>query len=108
MGPFFETSKFWNFIQNMWEWALVKNIDFRLNFNIYVLNPDIDAGHLCILPTIPMIHESFMIHGSKTITQWSYHVTPEAKIHESNECKKLYKNILKSLNKYFWDVPKLE
>ena len=61
----------------------------------------VNAGHLCIIPTIPMIHESFMKNWYKTITHWSYHTSPEAKQLEAIECQKLYDNILLSLNKYF-------
>ena len=61
----------------------------------------VDAGHLCIIPTIPMVHESFMAMGIKTLYQWSRHRTPESKVHEAAECQKLYHNLVSSLDRYF-------
>ena len=60
----------------------------------------VDAGHLVIIPTIPMVHESFMKNWFKTVTHWSRHTTPESKINEAKECHVLYQNIISSLQKY--------
>ena len=61
-----------------------------------------EAGHLCILPTIPMCHETFFAMGPlKTITEWSTNSTYEEKIKEANECQRLYNDILINLKKYF-------
>ena len=61
-----------------------------------------EAGHLIILPTIPMVHESFMSLGSvKTITEWSTNTTYDQKIKEANESQRLYDDILLNLKKYF-------
>jgi len=61
----------------------------------------IKAGHLCILPTIPMIHESFVLYDKlKTVMNWGRISDKDEKLEESYECSKLYDNILFSLRKY--------
>ena len=62
----------------------------------------VKAGHLTILPTIPMIHETKMnVGNARFLMKWSQCTTPSEKIEESIEAQKLYQNILFSLNKYF-------
>ena len=61
----------------------------------------INAGHLCILPTIPMIHESFVIYDTwKSVMKWGRIESDEGKVKESHECQKLFDSILVALNKY--------
>ena len=62
----------------------------------------VNAGHLCVIPTIPMVHETTQNVGKlRTVTQWSRCTTPSDKINESIEAHKLYQNSLLSLTKYF-------
>jgi hypothetical protein len=64
------------------------------------------AGHLPLIPTIPMISSSFTIlpykNGVfKSIIDYSRNRTDEQKIMEQRECQKMYDNVTMSLNKYF-------
>jgi len=61
----------------------------------------IKAGHLCILPTIPMVHQSFVLYGdAKSIMDWGRIISPEEKVKEAHECQKLYNTILDALHRY--------
>ena len=63
---------------------------------------NISKGHLCIIPTIPMVHSSpWKIVGQNLMVNWSRNTTEKEKIEEGKECIRMYKNILNSLNKYY-------
>lgn len=58
-----------------------------------------NAGHLCILPTVPMVHmSSWKIANHKLMVNWSRCIEPEEKINEARECQKMYNNMLKILH----------
>ena len=62
----------------------------------------VNAGHLCVIPTVPMVHETNQNIGKlRTVMQWSRCTSSSDKINESIESHKLYQNILLSLKKYF-------
>ena len=75
-----------------------------MEFFLEGLNADasyINSGHLCVLPTIPMVHESFVKYGStKSVMQWGSITSPEGKIKEAYECQKLYDTIIDALQRY--------
>ena len=60
------------------------------------------AGHLCILPTIPMASRSVVPYGPgvKAMMEWS-RIEKVDKPQEAIECERLFANILLALEKYF-------
>lgn len=61
----------------------------------------VNAGHLCVIPTIPMVHESFVRYDAmKAVMKWGTITTDEGKVKEAYECFDLYKSILAALRKY--------
>ena len=62
----------------------------------------VNCGHLCVLPTIPMVHESFVKYGdTKAVMAWGSITSAEGKIKEAYESQKMYDTILNALQRYF-------
>ena len=62
----------------------------------------INTGHLPVLPTVPMVHESVMLFGKiKFVIKWSRNRSDSQKITEASESFRLYNHILHILQNHF-------
>ena len=62
----------------------------------------LNAGHLCIVPATPVVHEAFMSFGrSKFVLDWSRNKSEREKIEEGNEYRRLFDTVVNILQNHW-------